>query len=74
MILLCQFLAWLWSLPSKLGPCRHLHYREIRSFTTDGTPWVVFECKGCDRFDRGHVHGPSRGEPGSEDWEGVTET
>lgn len=56
------------------GPCRHLHYREMRSFTFDGTPWRVFQCRDCDYFDRGHVYGPSRGQPGSEDWEGTTET
>lgn len=55
-------------------PCRHERYRETRSFTHDGTPWVVFKCKDCEYFDRGHVYGPSRGEPGSEKWEGETIT
>ncbi len=56
MILLFQFFAWLWSLREQMGPCKHVHYRETRSFTYDGTPWRVFDCKDCGYFDRGHVY------------------
>jgi hypothetical protein len=71
--MITRFITWLWS--KRPGqPCQHPHYTEHRCFTRDGTPWRVFECHDCGYIDRGHVYGPSRGEPGSEGWEGVTRT
>ncbi len=69
-LLTCKFFAWLWS-KRPFQPCRHRHFTCHQTFTFDGTPWSIFECHDCGYFDRGHVYGPSRGQPGSEGWERV---
>lgn len=70
MIMLCTFLKWLLENRPQFGPCRHKRYRSRQWFDCDGVPWTCFECKDCDYYDRGHVYGPLKGQPGSEDWEG----
>ncbi len=71
MLLTVNFIVWLWG-KRPWAPCDHRHYTERRTFSSDGTPMVMFECHDCGHFDKGHVYGPSHGEPGSENWEGVS--
>ena len=51
--------------------CDHTqNYDVIQYYNNDGTPMVYFRCDDCSYIDKGHVHGPGRGEKDSETWEG----